>query len=159
MDELSTFRGALNQLQILEKYLLKSAGLVFTGGVSLFEARRGLHPNVHPFPSGVDLFHFCARSQPPGEFREREGVPRPRLGYAGVIGERLDLALLEEVAFKRPSWQIVMIGPTAKIWPTGSGSRQSALLPLQREWPRMNTYGHGSDQRRTFGILPAYRNG
>ena len=44
-------------------------------------------------------------------------MPRPRLGYAGVIDERIDLPLLDEIAAMRPEWQIVMIGPTAKISP------------------------------------------
>jgi UDP-galactopyranose mutase len=115
MDELSMFRGAPNQLQVLEKYLLKNADLVFTGGVSLFEAKRRFHPQVYPFPSGVDLNHFAQARQLSGDFAEQADLPRPRLGYAGVIDERLDLNLIEQIATKRPMWQLVMIGPTVKI--------------------------------------------
>ena len=44
-------------------------------------------------------------------------MPRPRLGFAGVIDERMDLQLLDELASKRPDWQLVMIGPIVKISP------------------------------------------
>jgi UDP-galactopyranose mutase len=115
MDELSMFRGAPPRLHMLEEQLLTNADLVFTGGVSLFEAKRHLHPRVHPFPSGVDVSHFMQARNAPKDFREQQAIGRPRLGYAGVIDERLDLALLDEVARQRPEWQLIMLGPTAKI--------------------------------------------
>src|SRR3954471_16864671 len=59
MDELSLFRGAPERLRMQEEELLNRADVVFTGGVSLFEAKRARHPNVHAFPSGVDVFHFA----------------------------------------------------------------------------------------------------
>jgi UDP-galactopyranose mutase len=117
MDELSMFRGASRHLQILETQLLDLADLVFTGGVSLFEAKREMHSRVYVFPSGVDVHHFQQARSLTADFQEHQGIGRPRLGYAGVIDERIDLSLLEEVAQQRPRWQIVMIGPTAKISP------------------------------------------
>jgi len=150
MDELSMFRGAPKQLQGLEEHLLRSADLVFTGGVSLFEAKRHSHPRVHPFPSGVDVFHFVQARNLTEDFEEQRGMPRPRLGYAGVIDERLDLPLLDEVARKRPDWQLVMIGPTAKVDP--------ATLPRRANihWLGMKSY---SDLPKYFagwdvGIMP-----
>ena len=58
MDELSAFRGAPASLIAWEKKLFARADVVFTGGFSLFEAKRTLHPNVHAFPSSVDIDHF-----------------------------------------------------------------------------------------------------
>lgn len=115
MDELSMFLGAPPQLRAMEERLLQQADLVFTGGVSLFEAKRHLHPRMYPFPSGVDVPHFMQARDLPPDFREHRQIGRPRLGYAGVIDERIDLALIDEVARKRPQWQFVMLGPTAKI--------------------------------------------
>ena len=117
MDELSMFRGAPQQLEILEKYLMRTADLVFTGGVSLFEAKRTLHSNIHPFPSGVDLHHFAQARNFKGQMADQDSIPHPRIGYAGVIDERINLELLDDMAFLRPEWQFVMIGPTAKISP------------------------------------------
>lgn len=117
MDELSMFRGAPPELQVNETRLIQMADLVFTGGASLFEAKRELHPRVHVFPSGVDADHFRRARNRNGEYAEQAGLPRPRLGYAGVIDERIDLPLIEDVARRRPDWQLIMIGPVAKIDP------------------------------------------
>ncbi len=118
MDELSLFRGAPPELCANENKLLRMADLVFTGGVSLFEAKRSRHSHVYAFPSGVDVAHFGqARSLMTPEESQQE-IPHPRLGYAGVIDERLDLALLREVAQRRPEWQLIMVGPVVKIDPS-----------------------------------------
>ena len=150
MDELSMFRGAPNQLQVLEKYLLKAADLVFTGGVSLFEAKRRFHPQVYPFPSGVDLSHFGKARNLTNDFAEQEGMPRPRLGYAGVIDERLDLGLIDEVAAKRPAWQIVMIGPVAKISPDSLPGRANIHWLGLKDYADLPKYFAGWD----VGIMP-----
>lgn len=115
MDELSMFRGAPRELASLEASLMRMADLVFTGGVSLFEAKRHLHPRVHPFPSGVDGNHFLQARSYSGDFQELAQIQRPRIGYAGVIDERLDLELIDNVARLRPEWQLIMIGPVVKI--------------------------------------------
>ncbi len=123
MDELSAFRGAPRQLGQREAALLKAADLVFTGGPSLYEAKRSLGRSVHCLPSSVEALHFAP---PPEAFdseeaRDAEALQRdiagPRLGYFGVLDERLDLELLAHVADTRPDWQIVMVGPVAKIDP------------------------------------------
>lgn len=115
MDELSLFRGAPPVLLEHEKALLDRADLVFTGGLSLFEAKCERHRHVHAFPSSVDVPHFAkarAISDEPSDQRE---IPHPRIGYAGVIDERMDLELIAEMARLRPDWHIVMIGPVVKI--------------------------------------------
>ncbi len=115
MDELANFLGAPARLHSLEIELIKRADVVFTGGYSLFEAKRLLHDNIHPFPSGVDIEHFRiarrGRSQPVGATT----MGRPTLGYYGVIDERLDLALIAATAAARPEWSVVLIGPVVKI--------------------------------------------
>src|SRR3954447_26977032 len=58
MDELSAFQGASAELNRLETALLDRADVVFTGGMSLYEAKRERHHNVHAFPSAVDAAHF-----------------------------------------------------------------------------------------------------
>jgi glycosyltransferase involved in cell wall biosynthesis len=114
MDELSAFKHAPRQLIQRENALFKMADLVFTGGRSLYNAKKGRHPDVHCFPSSVDARHF---SEVRGEHPQQAGLARPRLGYCGVIDERLNLDLIDGMARARPDWQIVMVGPTAKIDP------------------------------------------
>jgi UDP-galactopyranose mutase len=113
MDELSLFAGAPPELREREARLLKTADLVFTGGRSLFEAKRALHPHVHCFPSSVDAEHFAKARTPKAD--PHDGVPRPRIGFAGVIDERIDLELVARLADARPDWHVVLVGPVTKI--------------------------------------------
>ena len=115
MDELSAFRGAPAELIAREQRLIERADLVFTGGTSLYEAKRARHSNVHAFPSSVDASHFGrARDAAPAP-ADQAAIPAPRLGFAGVVDERMDLDLLAAVADARPGWSLVVIGPVAKI--------------------------------------------
>lgn len=117
MDELSAFLGADRSLPVLERDLLARASVVFTGGFSLYEAKRQLHPNIHPFPSGVDVAHFRPARQRLPEPPDQQMIPHPRLGFYGVLDERLDQPLLAELAALRPDWQIILIGPVVKVDP------------------------------------------
>lgn len=117
MDQLSHFKGASPELPRLEHSLFTKADLVFTGGHSLYEAKRDLHPSVYAFPSSVDVKHFA-------KGRERHALPvdmlsikGPKIGYMGVIDERIDLDLIEGIARRRPDWNIIMLGPVVKIDP------------------------------------------
>jgi glycosyltransferase involved in cell wall biosynthesis len=116
MDELSLFKFAPPILKGREAELLRRSDLVFTGGQSLFEAKREQHRNAHLFPSSIDHAHFAKARQPrlvdPSDQRL---IPHPRLGYCGVLDERLDLELIRDVAAARPDWHLVMLGPVVKI--------------------------------------------
>ncbi len=114
MDELAAFKNAPRELIEREKRLLKLADVVFTGGPSLYKAKVNRHPNVHCFSSSVDAAHFgsAQTAVPPADQRD---LPRPRVGYYGVIDERIDLELLDALAQSRPDWQFVMVGPVVKI--------------------------------------------
>jgi UDP-galactopyranose mutase len=115
MDELSGFAGAPPGLQKAERALFARADLVLTGGHSLYLAKRQLHKNVHEFPSSVDLEHFAAARQPGADPGDQYGIPRPRIGFFGVLDERLDRDLLSAIAERCPGWHFVLIGPVAKI--------------------------------------------
>ncbi|RZL95929.1 MAG: glycosyltransferase family 1 protein [Variovorax sp.] len=117
MDELAAFRHAPRQLLQRESALFKSADLVFTGGQSLYESKRDRHPRVHCFPSSVDATHFAQAIDDGAEHELQSAIPGPRLGYCGVIDERLDLGLIDRLAAANSEWQIVMVGPVAKIDP------------------------------------------
>jgi UDP-galactopyranose mutase len=118
MDELSAFRDAPPELRMLEPELLARADVVFTGGHRLYEAKRRAHPNVHAFPSAVDVAHFRSARSELGEPADQAALARPRIGYYGVIDERMDLDLVREVALARPNWSIVLVGPIVKISPS-----------------------------------------
>jgi UDP-galactopyranose mutase len=117
MDELSGFAGAPLELPGLERRLLDRADLVLTGGHSLYCSKRALHHNVHEFPSGVDVAHFASARDVAKEPPDQAVIPRPRIGFFGVLDERLDRALLAAVARLAPGWHFVLVGPVTKITP------------------------------------------
>ncbi|MDB5380447.1 MAG: UDP-galactopyranose mutase [Rhodospirillales bacterium] len=118
MDELSAFRHAAAELKTLEQDLMRAADVVFAGGTSLYEARKNSHANIHCFPSGVDLAHFMGARGGLTEPVDQVALKGPKIGYFGVIDERLDMSLISAVAEARPAWNIVMIGPVAKLQPS-----------------------------------------
>ena len=143
MDELSQFRFAPTKLLGLEQELIDKADLVFTGGSSLFEAKKDRHDSVHLFPSSVDRPHFTKARGGLFDPADQEELPRPRFGYYGVIDERFDIGLLDEVAAMRPDWSFVMVGPVVKI--------------ADDELPRRpNIHYLGS---KTYDKLPCYLGG
>jgi UDP-galactopyranose mutase len=143
MDELSAFAFADPLLVQREAALLEAADVVFTGGRSLYEAKRRRHDNAHPFPSSIDAAHFAVAREADRSPADQRDLPRPRLGYYGVIDERLDLELIDALAAARPDWAIVMVGPVVKIDP--------AALPQR---PNLHWIGG-----RDYADLPAYLSG
>ena len=117
MDELSKFRGAPKEVTRRERLLLANADVVFAGGYALFEAKSKLHDNVHFFGCGVDADHFGAARSDDTVIPEDALFETPVAGYFGVIDERLDYDLLASIARALPDFNIVMVGPTAKVSP------------------------------------------
>jgi UDP-galactopyranose mutase len=115
MDELSKFKFAPEHLLSYEQELIDRADLVFTGGSSLYEAKKNRHHSVHCFPSSVDRAHFAKARARAFEPADQEELSRPRLGFYGVIDERFDTELLDKLAEARPNWSFVMVGPVVKI--------------------------------------------
>jgi UDP-galactopyranose mutase len=101
----------------MERQLFERVDLVFTGGHSLYEVKQHAHPDVHVFPSSIDLAHFGVARSPKNDPLDQRSIPRPRLGFFGVIDERFDIELLDSLATDRPDWHFVIIGPVVKIDP------------------------------------------
>jgi glycosyltransferase involved in cell wall biosynthesis len=140
MDELSAFAHAPAALKALEAELLRRADVVFTGGESLYEAKKAQHQNIHAFPSSVDVAHFAQARRLTSGPADQDSIPRPRLGFFGVIDERMDVELIGAIAARRPDWQLIMIGPIVKI--------DSAMLPRA---PNIHYLGS-----KSYADLPHY---
>jgi UDP-galactopyranose mutase len=143
MDELAAFAFADPLLVAREADLMARADVMFTGGHSLYEAKRSRHDAITPFPSAVDAAHFAGARGDIEEPEDQRGIAGPKLGFYGVVDERIDLALIDAIAVARPAWQIVMIGPVVKIDP--------ATLPRHANIHWLG--GRGYDE------LPAYLSG
>ncbi len=154
MDELSAFQGAPPVLKERESELLRRASLVLTGGQSLYESKRHQHPNMHPFPSSVDVAHFAQARAIDADPGDQASIPRPRLGFFGVLDERLDIALLDAVASARPEWHIVMVGPVVKIDPAMLPRRPNIHYLGAKQYHELPHYVAGWD----VALLPFARN-
>ncbi|KAA5536158.1 glycosyltransferase family 1 protein [Taibaiella lutea] len=143
MDELSGFKFAPPEMHQREQQLIERADIVFTGGNSLYEAKKHRHQNIHVFPSSIDKQHFAKARNMHTPPPEQANLTGPCVGFFGVIDERMDIDLLNAIAFKRPDWNLILIGPVVKIDPE--------ILPRLT-----NIHYIGS---KDYSVLPEYLSG
>jgi hypothetical protein len=118
MDELSQFTGAPKALVQNEARLIEAADVVFTGGYELGDKKRKQHDNVHTFGCGVEVAHFGKAQDPNTPIPpDIDFMARPILGWFGVVDERVDYAMVGEMARMRPDWSFAMVGPVVKVDP------------------------------------------
>lgn len=154
MDQLSAFKNAPAALTARERELFSVADVVFTGGQALYEAKKQEHSNVHAFPSSVDVAHFGKARTLQLDPEDQRSLPGPRLGFFGVIDERMDLELLAGVAAARPSWQLVMLGPVVKVDPADLPKAPNIHYLGGKSYNELPSYIAGWD----VALLPFARN-
>lgn len=145
MDELSNFFGAPPEIKTRESYLLALADVVIAGGPSLHRAKVKARRDTILLPSAVDAEHFSperaakvkAKLWKEGKLPQLD-IPHPRLGFFGVIDERLNIDLIAAVADADPMWHVIMVGPVVKIDP--------AILPQR---PNIHWLG-----QQDYEVLP-----
>jgi len=143
MDELSAFKFAPEELKGLEMRLFDKADVVFTGGQSLYDAKKHQHTRIYPFQSSIDKAHFEKARYQLSEPSDQANIKGIKLGFYGVIDERFDIDLIRDIATRRPEWQMILIGPVVKIDP--------GTLPLNS-----NIHYLGS---KSYDELPQYLSG
>lgn len=149
MDELSAITGAPQGILDLERELISKSDLMFVGGRSLYDARRGGHDDMHAFPNSVDVAHFRLARQCALEPFDQNQIAHPRIGFFGVIDERMNMDIVASVAALRPQWQLVMIGPTA-IDPQSLPRAQNIHWLGSKQYHELPSYLSGWD----VGIMP-----
>jgi UDP-galactopyranose mutase len=154
MDQLSAFHGAPPELTLLERQLFDQADLVMAGGYSLCRAKQKIRSDVHLFPSSVDIAHFRSARLPQSDPGDQRDIPRLRLGFFGVIDERMDVSLIQSVAALRPDWHIVVLGPVVKIDPATLPRAANIHYLGQKSYEELPRYIAGWD----VAILPFARN-
>ncbi|MDB5034711.1 MAG: UDP-galactopyranose mutase [Chlorobi bacterium] len=127
-----------------EAELSARADLIFTVDNATYEQKRNERSNVFAFPNGIDRVHFAGGRNYQDDPLDQVDIPHPRLGFFGVIDNRLDFALIDSIAEARPDWNLVLVGP---IETTDSAT----ALPC-----RSNIHYLGA---RPYGDIPAYLSG
>jgi glycosyltransferase involved in cell wall biosynthesis len=156
-DDLGNFLGAAPELPRLEAELLRSADLLIAASSSLARTRSSACGRpVHHVPNGVDTRHFGPRPRSTHDWAAHEAhrvqghLPHPRIGYAGVVDERVDLALIDALAQQRPHWQLVVLGPVLKIPPTSLPRRPNIYWLGAQPYAALPAFLHGW----RLGIIP-----
>lgn len=126
-----------------EEKLLRQVDQVFTHAEGLRQLYAPLtrRPIVLT-PSAADVAHYQSTDQ---IHPLMQAVPEPRLAVIGTLDERIDQALLTEIARQRPGWNLALIG---RIRPPAA--RFSELFAL----PNVHHLG-----KQPFSALPALLNG
>ncbi len=154
MDELSAFQSAPPELLERERQLLLAADVVFTGGPSLYKAKKDRHPNAYCFSSSVDAAHFGKAKSGVAEPAAQAALSHPRLGFFGVLDERFDRDLLAAVAAARPDYQFVLVGPVVKVDPAQMPQAANIHYFGQQSYADLPAYLGGWD----VALLPFARN-
>jgi len=143
VDDHAAFSG-YDKAQVLkdEEALCRRSDLVVTTSMALQKAKAPWNPNTILVPHGVDYEHFSRAVKEdlpcPEDLR---GIPKPRLGFFGLIRDWVNLELMVQVAQNRPDWHFVLIGD----------ADSSADLSMHRRIPNLHFLG-----RRPYETLPAY---
>jgi UDP-galactopyranose mutase len=152
MDELAAFDGAPAGIAERDRALVARADVVFAGGFSLYERRKGAGAKVRCYPSGVEYERFAADVAPhplPAE------LPAPVFGYVGVIDERIDIALLTALSDAFSAGHILLVGPIVKIDPAILPRRPNIHFTGIQPYASLPSYLRGID----VAIMPFARNG
>lgn len=114
------FKDYRKRLQKNYNFIGQKADVIFT--VSKKLAR--LFPNnknVHWVPNGVDVKHFSSsKPKTSSQAKSRDqnsklaGIPRPIIGYVGIIQSRVDMDLIKYLATQNPDKSVVLVG---MVWP------------------------------------------
>jgi len=112
VDEYSEFSGVpKDTIARMEQELMRRADLVFTSAEKLCIERQASNPRTHFIPHGVDVAHFSRALDPatvvPGSIRQ---LPRPVIGFFGLLADWVDLDMIAALARARPQWSFALVG-------------------------------------------------
>jgi UDP-galactopyranose mutase len=116
VDEYIGYTGLTDQhksrLTEQEADVLGKVDLTVAASPELVAAKAGPGRDIVLLENGVDPGEYRSALEKRDAPDDIAGIPGPRLGYSGLIGKRLDLQLIADVAQKRKDWSIVFIGRT-----------------------------------------------
>lgn len=143
VDEYAAFSDAAPEVRFRERDLLKKSDIVFVCSDYLRDGKLKVNLHTYLVTHGVDFEHFSrAAEQATRVADELRGLPRPILGFHGLLADWVDLRIVGEIARQRPQWSIVLIGNT-----------ETDLSPIQN-LPGVHLLGH-----RPYERLPEYLRG
>lgn len=101
----------LARIRERHEHLIRTADLVICTHPSLVEKVRPLNPHVHLVPNAVDWHAFQRALVCPRLPDDLAAIPRPRVGYVGVVNDKVDVPLLRALVDALPDVHLVIVGP------------------------------------------------
>ena len=136
----SSYTKQAGRLQAAYDKIKNSADLIFVVSQNLL-AFFDDQPNVYWMPNGVDFKHYKKRFALIN--RDIADIPRPIIGYIGVIQDKVDLELIKFLAQKNEKKSLVMVGP---VW-----DEQNSLKMELEKMPNVHFLGY-----KTYQEAPMY---
>jgi glycosyltransferase involved in cell wall biosynthesis len=112
VDQYTAFSGVPREaLERMERDLVRRADVVLASAESLADERRRINPETHFVPHGIDVDHFARAADPAFPMAEPlSRLPRPVIGFFGLIADWVDLELVRAVAEDHPHGSVVLLG-------------------------------------------------
>jgi len=117
----------------LEKAIMNKADIVVANSEYLAAYARTVNPNSSFVGQGCDLelYHPKNISPLPEEVTRLKNEFKLVIGYIGALNSaRIDIELLEFLAFKKPEWAIVLVGPEDPRFQKSSLHKQKNVIFL-----------------------------
>lgn len=145
LDEYTTWTNATRDIVLRERNLLEKADLVITGTNSLCKKKRKWNPNIHFVQNGVEKDHFRRAMNESTEVPDDlKPYPHPVIGYFGLLGDRIDVSIIEKLADRHSEWTIALVGPVREEM-CALPERPNILVTGQREYDMLPGYLKGFD--------------
>ncbi len=113
VDEYTAFTGS-SALREIEEKLFRMAGLVIVSAEKLFASKKDFNPNTHIIRHGTDWRHFrTALEETTIVPAEIANLPRPIIGFHGLLADWVDFELIKKTAEHFKSGSVVLIGKIA----------------------------------------------
>lgn len=136
----------LEPVRTQHRQLLQQADVVICTHPALVEQARTWNAHVHLVRNGVDWELYRRSFAFPFPPPDLETIPHPRVGYVGVVNDKIDLSLLRELVETLADIHLVLVGPERLRHTRG----ESDLLVH----PRIHRLGFKEPQ-----LLPLYLHG
>lgn len=114
VDEYTAFTGASSGLKEIEEHLFRTADLVVVSAEKLLESKRKFNKNTFLVRHGTDWKHFRKALDETTEIPvEIADLPRPIIGFHGLLADWVDFELIKKVAERFWNGSVVLIGKIA----------------------------------------------
>jgi glycosyltransferase involved in cell wall biosynthesis len=145
IDDEFSFSDVEAPVDEAERRLIASVGQVFIASPGLLERKGAINPHTGFTPNGVAYESYATPVPPPADIAP---IPRPRIGYTGVLKKQLDWGMLLRLTEAHRNWSFVFVGPRS-VHPEIVG-------PIDELMKRGNAYFLGGKSAQELAAYPQH---